>query len=199
MRFFGVPRECPILKDLNVNKIADDDILWYAMRVTYSRELSLKAYLDEIQVESFIPMHYEYVVKNERKTRKLVPAVHNLIFIHTSRKKLDEIKETKAATSSLRYIMDRGTRQPITIPEQQMRNFIAVAGTYDQQIVYLPPMDVTTMSKGDRVRITGGIFEGVEGVFVRIKGDRRVVVSIQGIMAVATTFIHPSLIEKIDN
>lgn len=182
-----------------MNKIADDDILWYAMRVTYSRELSLKAYLDEIQVESFIPMHYEYVVKNERKTRKLVPAVHNLIFIHTSRKKLDEIKETKAATSSLRYIMDRGTRQPITIPEQQMRNFIAVAGTYDQQIVYLPPMDVTTMSKGDRVRITGGIFEGVEGVFVRIKGDRRVVVSIQGIMAVATTFIHPSLIEKIDN
>ena len=112
---------------------------------------------------------------------------------------MDEIRETKVATSPLRYIMDRETRQPITIPEQQMRNFIAVAGTYDQQIVYLPPMDVTAMSKGDRVRITGGIFEGVEGVFVRIKGDRRVVVSIQGIMAVATTFIHPSLIEKIDN
>lgn len=34
--------------------------------------------------------------------------------------------------------------------------------------------------EGDRVRVTGGIFEGVEGEFVRIKGDRRVVVSIRG-------------------
>ena len=54
------------------------------------------------------------------------------------------------------------------------------------------------LKKGDKVRITGGIFSGVEGVFVRVKGDRRVVVSIQGIMAVATAFIHPSLIEKIE-
>lgn len=53
------------------------------------------------------------------------------------------------------------------------------------------------MQKGDRVRITGGVFEGVEGIFVRVKGDRRVVVSIQGVMAVATTFIHPSLIVPI--
>lgn len=54
------------------------------------------------------------------------------------------------------------------------------------------------MKKRDRVRVTGGIFEGVEGEFVRIKGDRRVVDSIQGVM-VATAFIHPSLIELIKN
>lgn len=167
------------------------------MRITYSRELSLKVYLDEIQVENFIPMRYEYVVRNERKIRKLVPAVHNLVFIHTTRRKLDEIKEVKAAVFPLRYIMDRETHQPITIPEPQMRNFIAVAGTYDQQVIYLPPMDVS-MAKGDRVRINGGIFEGVEGVFLRIKGDRRVVVSIEGVMAVATAFIHPSLVERVE-
>lgn len=167
------------------------------MRITYSRELSLKVYLDEIQVENFIPMRYEYVVRNERKIRKLVPAVHNLVFIHTTRRKLDEIKEAKAAVFPLRYIMDREIRQPITIPENQMRNFIAVAGTYDQQVIYLPPMDVS-MTKGDRVRINGGIFEGVEGIFLRIKGDRRVVVSIEGVMAVATAFIHPSLVEKVE-
>lgn len=167
------------------------------MRITYSRELSLKVYLDEIQVENFIPMRYEYVVRNERKIRKLVPAVHNLVFIHTTRRKLDEIKEAKAVVFPLRYIMDRETRQPITIPETQMRNFIAVAGTYDQQVIYLPPMDVS-MAKGDRVRINGGIFEGVEGVFLRIKGDRRVVVSIEGVMAVATAFIHPSLVERVE-
>lgn len=48
------------------------------------------------------------------------------------------------------------------------------------------------------MRVTGGIFAGVEGEFIRVKNDRRVMVSIQGVMAVATTYIHPSLIEPLD-
>lgn len=31
-----------------------------------------------------------------------------------------------------------------------------------------------------------------------VRNDRRVVVSIEGVMAVATTFIHPSFVEPID-
>lgn len=174
-----------------------EEIHWYALRITYSRELALKQFLDAEQVENFVPMRYEYVTRQERRIRKLVPAIHNLVFIRGSRQQIDEIKEAKAAIFPLRYIMDRESRQPIVVPDVQMRNFIAVAGTFDQQVIYLPPTEFS-MNRGDRVRITGGIFEGVEGIFVRIKGDRRVVVSIQGVMAVATTFIHPSLIEKIE-
>ena len=40
-------------------------------------------------------------------------------------------------------------------------------------------------------------FKGAEGELIRVKGDRRVVVRINGIMAVATTFIHPKDIDKI--
>lgn len=53
--------------------------------------------------------------------------------------------------------------------------------------------------KGTKVRITGGVFEGAVGEFVRLRHDRRVVVNIEGVMAVATTFIHSSLIEPIEN
>lgn len=96
----------------------------------------------------------------------------------------------------IRYIMDRETRQPIVIPDSQMRSFIAVSGTYDQAVLYLEPTELN-LSQGTRVRITGGIFEGVEGVFVRVRHDRRVVVNIEGVMAVATTFVHASLVEEI--
>ena len=153
------------------------DLNWYPLRITYSRELALKNYLDSKQIENFIPMRYEYIVRNECKIRKLVPAIHNLVF-------------------PIRYIMDCETQQPITIPDVQMRSFIAVAGNCDQQVVYLDPTTIN-LKRGQRVRITGGVFEGVEGEFVRIKDDRRVVVVIQGLMAVATAFIHPSLIEQI--
>ena len=51
----------------------DCQLHWYAVRVTYSRELSLKDYLDKENIENFIPMRYEYVIRNERRVRKLVP------------------------------------------------------------------------------------------------------------------------------
>ncbi|WP_455585465.1 UpxY family transcription antiterminator [Bacteroides sp.] len=173
------------------------DVAWYALRITYSRELAFKKYLDDRNIENFIPMRYEYVVKDERKIRKLVPVVHNLVFVYSSRQQIDEIKMTMGIQLPIRYIMDRETCQPITIPEVQMRSFIAVAGSHDQQVVYLDPTTIS-FKKGDRVRVTGGLFEGVEGVFIRVKGDRRVVVSIQGVMAIATAFIHPSLVEPVN-
>ena len=148
---------------------------WYAVRVTYSRELFFKEYLDAAGIENYIPMRYEYVVRKERRLRKLVPAVHNLVFVRSTRERMDEIKNK---------------------PDSQMRSFIAVSGTYDQAVLYLEPTELN-LSQGTRVRITGGIFEGVEGVFVRVRHDRRVVVNIEGVMAVATTFVHASLVEEI--
>ena len=138
-----------------------DNNYWYALRVTYSRELALKNFLDREGIENFIPMRYEYIVKDERRVRKLVPAVHNLVFVCSSRARIDAIKESVGLSSPIRYIMDRETRQPIIVPDIQMRSFMAVAGNCDQQLVYLEPSTVS-FRKGERVRVTGGIFEGVD-------------------------------------
>lgn len=185
----GVPKEYPVVNE------SKTDIYWYALRVTYSRELTFKEYLDSENIENFIPMHYEYVTKGDRRVRKLVPVVHNLVFVRSSRNCIDCIKDETSLP--IRYIMNKETNHPIIIPERQMRNFIAVAGTNEEQLVYLEPSAVT-FRKGQRVRVTGGVFEGVEGEFIRVRNDRRVMVSIQGVMAVATTFIHPSFIELIN-
>ena len=116
---------------------------WYAVRVTYSRELFFKDYLDAEGIENYIPMRYEYVVRKERRLRKLVPAVHNLVFVRSTRERMDEIKNEPGMNIPIRYIMDRETRQPIVIPDSQMRSFIAVSGTYDQAVLYLEPTAIT--------------------------------------------------------
>ena len=168
---------------------------WFAIRVTYNREMKVKRELDSLHIENFLPMKYRIIVRGEKKIKELVPAIHNLIFVYITPEDLKSYKATTALP--IRYIMNRETREPIVIPEQQMQNFIAVAGNPTEQIVYLDP-DVSNFKKGDKVKIIGGVFEGAEGYFMRIKGDRRVVVCINGIAAVATAFIHPSLVKKID-
>jgi len=170
------------------------NLMWYAIRVTYGRELLFKEFLDSQQIENFIPMHYKAEEKGLRKKLKLVPVIHNLVFVHAEKYTIDIIKHDIEARIPIRYLIDRGTHLPIIVPEKQMINFIKVAGQYEEQLIYLDPHEIT-LKKGDKVRITGGIFSGVEGKFMRVKGDRRVVVVIQGLMAIATTFVHPSLVE----
>ena len=189
---------------------------WFAVRVTYGRELALKAFLDEEKIENFIPMHYEYVKQGDRKIRKLVPVVHNLVFVHSSfvcidrvkrslgaslsvrstRKRIDTLKDKAGMNIPIRYIMNREHHLPVIVPDDQMRSFILVAGTYEESVIYVEPAELQLV-RGQKVRVMGGVFEGAVGEFVRIRRDRRVVVNIEGVMAVATTFIHSSLVEPI--
>jgi transcription antitermination factor NusG len=95
-------------------------------------------------------------------------------------------------------MIDGRSGQKIIVPEVQMKRFIAVSGSYHEQLLYFTPEEVN-FSRGTKVRICGGEFEGQEGIFVKVKGarDKRVVVQIQGVIAVAMATIHPDLIEPI--
>lgn len=168
--------------------------VWYAIRVTYHRELKVKEDLDARGITCFVPMQYRREERHGVMIKRLVPSVHNLIFIHITPSRM---KEYKATTDlPIRYMMNRETHKPIIVPSREMENFIKVAGTYEEKLIYLNP-DPGDFAKGERVRIIGGMFAGAEGVFVRIKGDRRVLINIEGLVAVATTYVHPSMIEKI--
>ena len=171
-----------------------EEKLWYAIRVTYNRELKVKEDLDARGITNFVPMQYRREERNGVMVKRLVPSIHNLIFIHITPSEMKEYKTTTALP--IRYIMNRSTHEPITVPAREMESFIKVAGTYDEKLIFLTP-DLGDFSQGERVRIIGGMFAGAEGVFVRVKGDRRVVVNVEGLVAVATTFVHPSMIEKI--
>ena len=171
-----------------------EDKVWYAIRVTYNRELKVKEDLDARGITCFVPMQYRREERGGVMVKRLVPSVHNLIFIYLTPTEMQEYK--RHTDLPIRYIMNRENNRPIIVPTREMENFIKVAGTYDEKLIYLNP-DPGDFAKGERVRIIGGTFAGAEGVVVRDKGDRRVVVNVEGLVAVATTFVHPSMIEKI--
>ena len=183
-----------IVEVRTIVKKGREEKVWFAIRVTYNRELKVKEDLDARGITNFVPMQYRREERHGVMVKRLVPSVHNLIFIHITP---SDMKEYKMTTDlPIRYIMNRETHKPITVPAHEMENFIKVAGTYDEKLIYLNP-DPGDFSKGERVRIIGGTFAGAEGVFVRVKGDRRVLINVEGLVAVATTFVHPSMIEKI--
>ena len=80
----------------NVGNLSNDtgaDMLWFAMSATFGRELKAKAFLEKNNVECFVPMRYEIAkVRDGKKTKQLVPAVKNLIFVHTTRQRIQSLK-----------------------------------------------------------------------------------------------------------
>ena len=174
---------------------SSEKMQWFAMRATYRRGMQIKELLDKKGISNFIPMHYELRLKNGRKKRELVPVICDLIFVYVVQSELQWIKDRNPY---LQYMIDIRNGQKIIVPDNQMRSFIAVAGTYDEHLIFFSP-DEVNLRKGTKVRIIGGDFKGYEGIFIKVKGarDRRVVINLQGIIAMAMATISPDLIEVI--
>lgn len=170
---------------------------WFALRVTYGRELQARDAFDALSIPSFVPMRYEYVVRNHKKERKLVPAVSNLVFAHTQKATLDRLKHT--SLPYLRYIMkhDGNLSMPLTVRNDDMENFIRVARQVEEDIRYINPGDYD-LKAGEHVRVIGGPFVGTVGTLVKVRGARskRVVVELEGVLHVASTAIPVNWLER---
>lgn len=177
-----------------------ENLQWFPMRVTYNRELRIKQQLDQIGIDSFIPMRYELVETTDGRKRKLVPAVHNLIFIHSTQETITDLKMTRREFEPLRYIIitsiENQKSEILRVPDRQMENFMRVASVQDDSVMFLDYQDFIG-KEGRRVRINEGYFAGVEGVIKRIKKNRHVVVQIEGVTAVAITFVPSSYLSFI--
>ena len=178
-----------------------DPKIWFPMRVTYQREMKVKAELDRLGIETFIPMMYRLVdVDMNHPHRELVPAINNLIFVRSTQERISHLKSSNKTLEPLRYIIDQTAQQPhtiMTVPDRQMQNFMRVASKTDDSVMFLDDESVVG-KEGKRVEIIGGAFEGVTGVIRRVKRCKRVVVEIEGVASVAIAFIPAVLLKEIE-
>lgn len=169
-------------------------VSWFAMRVTYNREFKAKEFLDKVGLENYLPVRETVRIKSSRKVKENVPVIRGLIFVHGLQ---SDIQEVKAKIPYLQYIVDRNGNK-IIVPDRQMNLFISVTSSCDDKLLYFTA-DELNLSKGQRVRIIGGEFEGYEGVFLKVRGSSRrcFVVAIEGVVAVALASVSREMIEVI--
>ena len=92
--------------------------------------------------------------------------------------------------------LKEGKVQPIAIPLRQMEMFIQVSSGDQEGLEYYGP-DAFDWRKGEKVRVIDGRFKGLEGEIKRIDGSKRLIVAIEGICCVATTYIPRCFLEKL--
>mgnify|MGYP003508587677 FL=1 len=170
-------------------------INWYALKVFYNRVAKIETLLKGRNIESYIPMRSVEQVVGGRKVRRRKPAISSLMFMRCTEPEASELQ--KQLMGEVMVYRNRGERQPAAIPDSEMQMFIRVTSIDDLGLEYLGESN-EEWTTGDRVRVTGGIFQGAEGYIKRIKGNHRLIVAIEGVIAVATSYIPNCFLEKIE-
>lgn len=154
---------------------------WYAVRTFYCKEEGVAEYLKSRGIDSFIPQRYqEEVTLDGVKKRKLVPAIHNLLFFKQSLSE-KEIKEIiMQCPISISVLRNKETGKYYRIPNEQMVEFRAICDPNYENTLYVEE-EFAEARIGEEVRVIRGQFKGLKGKLVRYKNRSYVVITLAGL------------------
>ena len=192
---------------------------WYALKVFYGKAFEIEARLADMDLDTYIPVR-KVQLKGEDHMRamrrlatpddsrcdnqyiqegpliyKRVPIVTSLLFVRAPG---DRVKEVEASVREKGFVYKTADREAFAvIPDKQMAMFQMVCSSGAEGLEFFADDDLTRYKAGDKVRVLEGPLKGAEGYIKRIRKDRRLLVSIEGFIAVATSFIPPQFLEKV--
>ena len=176
----------------------EPQVNWYALKVFYNKVYEIEKILQGAGVESYIPTRE--VVKDIRgvKTRIRKPIIPSLMFFRSTEDFVKSL-QTKLMDRAMVYsnLEKYPNRRPAPISDEEMRNFQLVVSADDEGLEIFSD-DYMQYKDGQKVRVTGGVFEGAEGIVKRIKHNRRLTITLKGVCMVATSFIDPMLLDFVD-
>ncbi len=155
----------------------------------------MSAALKKLSFECYYPVKVEEKNVGGRMQRIEKPAVNSLLFFQSSISEAEEVQQ-KFDGKVMLYTY-RLSRQPAVIPDQEMKVFKLVSSSGEQNLEYMDA-DAINFKTGQHVHVTGGPFQGAEGYIKRIRGNKRLVVAIEGIVAVVTTYIPSCYLEPME-
>lgn len=197
----------------------ENTVNWYALKVFYRKVFDIEALLADKGLETFIPVRKVQLKGEEhlRTARRLAtpddrrrdnqfiqagplifkrePIVSSLLFVHAPENRVAGIEAAVQGDAFVYRMVDK--LRPAVIPDKQMAMFQLVCSSGAEGLEFFSDESITRYRQGDKVRVLEGPLKGAEGYVKRIRKDRRLLVSIEGFIAVATSFIPPQFLEKV--
>ena len=191
-------KECPsIFKVLKIKMTSNNNSKkhWFALKVFYNKVFAIEELLLKKKIKCYIPCETVKVLKQDGTKKNVRKTVINSFF-HS---------ETYIAKEIQKILTDKVilyTRQidfkkiPLAIPEREMNIFMLVTSSGEKGLEYFDT-DNPKFYQGDHVKVIDGTFKGAEGYICRIKKNHRLIITVHGVCAVATSYIPQAFLKKI--
>lgn len=161
-------------------KDTDAEKQWFVMRDLRRSNAAVPAYkaLTGKKFEVFTPLVWKII----HSKRCQVPFISDLLFVHSTRARLDPIV---GATQTLQYRFAKGEGycKPMVVPTADMERFIRAVKSTDDPVYYTIE-EITPDMCGKKIRIVGGTLNGYEGILLSISSTKRLLVDLPGFFSV---------------
>lgn len=165
----------------------DEGLDWYAARTYSFREFVVAELLKAQRIEHYLPVMTERRRWSDRIKTLQVPVFRNYLFVRVDpmQESFWQVLKTRGVASILGN--DCG---PIPIKAKEIDSVIRMveAGMALQTS--------REYHEGDRVRITTGPLEGMEGTFVRIDGKHHLAIRIEILGQTVLTVVDCAIVQK---
>ncbi len=178
----------PIHASLNLCPVADgSDVLpWYVAYARPRHEKHIARQLAERGVGSFVPLYSSVRRWKDRRKRLELPLFPGYVFVQIAlRRQLDLLR--------LPGVVDLVRFQGLPVPVLSAEIESLRQGLRGASFIHPHPY----LQAGRRVRIRRGALDGVEGIFVRRRGQTRVVLSVSLIQRSVAIEIEEADVEPI--
>lgn len=199
----------------------EEELHWYALKIFFNKLFEAETVFAGQGLESYFPVELVRLKGEDhlRAARRLAtpddfrqdnryvkigpaiflrkPVVNSLIFVRTTASDILRVGEEFRGKGFLYTMVDK--KVPYIIPDKEMAMFRLVTSSGDNGLKFFSDESITRYKQGDRVRVKEGPLKGTEGYIKRIGRDRRLLVAIEGFVAVATSFIPFQNLEKVSD
>lgn len=160
---------------------------WYALYTRPRFEKKVDKELQDLNIESFLPLKKVIKFWSDRKKTIDEPLFPSYVFVHAD---LKERYQAFQPPGVVRMVSFNG--EPTRIPEEQIEAVrrILEAG-------YLPLVN-NELSKGDQVEIIAGPLTGLQGYVSEHRGNNHFTIFIEGICQTVAVKIEASYLKSIE-
>jgi transcription antitermination factor NusG len=163
------------------------DKQWFAIYTRSRNEKKVVAGLLEQGHEAWVPLMKTMRQWSDRKKVVEVPLFNSYIFI---RAHLSNIRSIISKSDGAVYVISF-SGQPAAIPDKQIEDLKLLLGSSEKFEV-----SSSEFKYGDKVEVTRGSLRGLQGVFVQLKGQKRILMHIDAINQKLLIDINPAFVKK---
>jgi transcription termination/antitermination protein NusG len=153
-----------------IGTVLDVPSFWFAVQTRTRHEKKVNSELREKGIDSFLPLHREKRRWSDRSQWVELPLFPQYLFVRVATFDDSRIRVLQTA-GVIQFVGEH--RRGTPIPDEQIESLREIFAKC------IPTARHDFLHIGERVRICSGALTGVEGILVAIKGDRRLVISVE--------------------
>lgn len=152
--------------------VKKDSKKWFAIYVKSRSEKKVHKLLDDIDVESFLPLITRVKQWSDRKKKVEEPLFRSYLFVNISLSDYYKVLQVPGVVKFVNF-----ENQPVPVPENQIiaiKHYINDTDLHDD-------INYDDFKEGELVRIKSGQMKDLVGRFIKIKGRHRVIIDIESV------------------